>query len=127
MVNFSKSAISFSSCVLVKIRQCLCNELGVNEVAEEGNYLGVPVSVGRKKKAIFAYLKYLVWQKIQSWKSRPLSRARKEIFIKIVLQALQNFIMSLFLLPVDIYDEIEKMLKGYWWGNGGTGGIKWFS
>lgn len=85
VVNFSKSAISFSSSVSVRLRQCLCNEICVNEAAEEGSYLGMPMFVGRKKKAIFAYLKDRVWQKIQVWKLRPSSRAGKEIFIKIVL------------------------------------------
>ena len=125
-VNFNKSAASFSTCVGAEIRALLCGELGVKGVVDDGSYLGMPASVGRKKKALFAYVKDRVWAKIQNWKNRPLSKAGKEILLKTVLQAMPNYVMSLFKLPSDTCDELEKIFNGYWWGNQeGKGGIRW--
>jgi hypothetical protein len=40
--------------------------------------------------------------------------------IKSVLQAIPSYVMSLFLLPGTIITTIEKMLKSFWWGCGGS-------
>lgn len=83
--------------------------------------------IGRKKKQIFAYLKDRVVKKIQGWKHRHLSRAGKEILLKTVAQSMPNYAMSVFLLPLDLCNDLEKMMNAYWWG-GNTNqskGIEW--
>ena len=125
-INFNKSAASFSTCVGAEIRALLCGELGVKEVVDDSSYLGMPTSVGRKKKALFAYVKDRVWAKIQNWKNKALSKAGKEILLKTVLQEMPNYVMSLFKLPSDTCDELKKIFNEYWWGNQeGKGGIRW--
>jgi hypothetical protein len=50
--------------------------------------------------------------------------------IKSVLQAIPSYVMSIFLLPSNLIDSIEKMINGFWWGNGGSSssrGIHWLS
>ena len=49
--------------------------------------------------------------------------------IKSVLQAIPSYVMSVFLLPTTLVDEIEKMINGFWWGNGRSSrrGIHWLS
>lgn len=49
--------------------------------------------------------------------------------IKSVLQVIPSYIMSVFLLPTTLVDEIEKMVNGFWWGHGGSRrkGIHWLS
>jgi len=49
--------------------------------------------------------------------------------IKYVLQAIPSYIMSIFLLPTSIISTIEKMMKYFWWGHGGSNprGIHWMS
>jgi hypothetical protein len=47
-------------------------------------YLGLPVNVGNDRAETFAYLKDRIWQRIQGWKEKMLSRAGKEILIKAV-------------------------------------------
>lgn len=49
-------------------------------------YLGLPVSVGKSKTEVFAYLKERVWQRIQGWKEKLLSKAGKQIMIKAIAQ-----------------------------------------
>ncbi|XP_058781844.1 uncharacterized mitochondrial protein AtMg00310-like [Vicia villosa] len=46
--------------------------------------------------------------------------------IKSVLQAIPTYIMSIFILPDVVVNEIEKMLNLFWWGGGSNSkGIRW--
>ncbi|XP_058761402.1 uncharacterized mitochondrial protein AtMg00310-like [Vicia villosa] len=48
--------------------------------------------------------------------------------IKFVLQAIPTYIMSVFLLPDGVIDDIEKMINSFWWGGGANSkGIRWMS
>ncbi|GAU32980.1 hypothetical protein TSUD_358470 [Trifolium subterraneum] len=55
---------------------------------------------------------------MNSWRGRALSKAGKEVMIKSVLQAIPLYVMSLFILPSSLIDDIEKMLNAFWWGGG---------
>ncbi|CAJ2647159.1 unnamed protein product [Trifolium pratense] len=92
-------------------------------------YLGLPSLIGRSKKATFNFIKDRVWKKINSWSSKCLSKAGREVLIKSVLQAIPNYFMSIFLLPSSLCDEIEKLMNSFWWGHSGTQnkGINWLS
>lgn len=94
-----------------------------------GRYLGVPSMVGRNRKSTFAFVMDWVWKRISSWNGHTLSKAGKEIMIKSVLQAIPSYVMSTYLLPQSVCDEIEKMMNSYWWGSNGATmkGIKWMS
>jgi len=85
-----------------------------------GKYLGLPSMIGRDRKAAFAYIKDRVWQKINSWSGKCLSKAGREVMIKYVLQAIPSYVMSIFQLPITLLDSIEKMMNSFWWGNGKT-------
>jgi len=47
--------------------------------------------------------------------------------IKLVLQSIPWYVMSIFRLPNTLLDEIEKMMNAFWWGNGGANnrGMHW--
>ena len=51
----------------------LSNFLGVLKVKEYEKYLGLPVVVGRNKRASLNYIKERVWNKLQGWKEQLLS------------------------------------------------------
>ncbi|XP_058776277.1 uncharacterized protein LOC131650592 [Vicia villosa] len=53
----------------------------------------------------------------------------RETMIKYVLQSIPTYIMSLFLLPSSLIDEIEKMMNRLWWGHkrDRAKGIHWLS
>ena len=36
--------------------------------------------------------------------------------MKTVAQAIPSYVMGVFLLPISLYAEIERMLNSYWWG-----------
>ena len=56
-----------------------------------------------------------------------LSRAGKDILLKTVAQAIPNYAMNIYLLPMELYKELERMTNSFWWGRkgNGSGGIIW--
>ena len=79
-------------------------------------YLGLPAIVGRKKRASFNYIKERVWSKFQGWKEKLLSQEGREILLKAVVQAIPTFAMSYFKLLVGLCDEIEALIRKFYWG-----------
>jgi hypothetical protein len=128
-ISLPKSEIYYSRNVDSNIQNVITSTLGVQAVLGTGKYLGLPSMIGRNKQATFSYIKDRVWQKISSWSSKCLSKAGREVMIKSVLQAIPSYVMSIFLLPSNLIDSIEKMINGFWWGNGGSSsrGIHWLS
>lgn len=45
-----------------------------------------------------------------------LSQAGKEVLIKSVIQAIPTYNMGVFKLPKGLLQELNKMVRGYWWG-----------
>lgn len=128
-VNLAKSLIYFSPNTPVEFREKICQTFNVRENENLGNYLGLPTSIGRNKKEILSFVKDKVWKRIHSWKNRMLSKAGKEVLIKTVLQAIPNYVMSLFLLPIGTCEELEKIFADYWWGKNehGNPNLHWMS
>ena len=83
-------------------------------------YLGLPSLVGRGKKASFNYIKERVWQKLQGWEGKLLSQAGREVLIKSVIQAIPTYAMGCFKLLLGLCDDIEAMIKKFWWGQRGN-------
>jgi len=128
-ISLPKSEIYCSRNVPDGLKTTITNILGVQAVLGTGKYLGLPSMIGRDRKATFAYIKDRVWQKINSWSGKCLSKAGREVMIKSVLQAIPAYVMSIFQLPHTLIDSIEKMLNSFWWGNGKTTqrGIHWMN
>jgi hypothetical protein len=94
-----------------------------------GKYLGLPSMIDRDKNSMFGYIKDRVWNRINSWISKCLSKAGQELVIKLVLQAIPTYLMSLFQLLTTLSTNIERMMNAFWWGHGGENncGIHWLS
>ena len=90
--------------------------LGVSEVREYEKYLGLPAMGGWKKKESLNYIKERVWHKLQGWKARLLSQVGKEVLLKAVVQAIPTFAMSCFKLPMGLIQDIERLIRKFWWG-----------
>ena len=48
------------------------------------SYLGLPTFIGRTKYHTFSYLKDRIWKKLQDWKGIMLSKAGKDVLIKMM-------------------------------------------
>jgi hypothetical protein len=128
-ISLPKSEIYYSRNVSHALKQSITAIMGVQAVLGTGKYLGLPSIIGRKRTAVFAFVKDRVWQKINSWSSKCLSKAGREVMIKSVLQAIPSYVMSIFLLPATVITSIENMMNSFWWGSGGPNsrGIHWLS
>jgi len=81
-ISLPKSEIFFSRKVNAEMQTAITGILGVQAVLGTGKYLGLPSLVGRDRNATFAYIKDWVWQRINSWISKCLSKAGREVMIK---------------------------------------------
>ena len=117
MINKDKSSAMFSKGTKDGAKQAVLGELGILRESRNERYLGLPCHLGASKQKEFEYLKEKIWQRIQGWKERFLSKAGKEILIKAIAQAIPTYAMSCFDLTKTLCDEISKMICRYWWNN----------
>ncbi|XP_074374083.1 uncharacterized protein LOC141714463 [Apium graveolens] len=128
MVNYAKSAVTFSSNTTKEKRNEVCKQLGVSEARTPGNYLRMPMAVGRRKRATFSFLVEKVGKKLQGWDKQAISKGGKVTLLKTAAQVILNFWMNMLLIPIQVCEDIEKRMKAFWWGNGTSNrGIKWMS
>jgi hypothetical protein len=90
--------------------------LGVERIDFEEKYLGLPTPRGRIKRGVFQPLEQRFFKGMTAWKEKDLSAAGKEILIKSVVQALPNYIMSVFKLTDGLCEDLMKAIRAYWWG-----------
>lgn len=113
-VNLEKSSLFFSRNTSDNTRIEVCTQLTMNAATDDSTYLGLPNILGRNKSVILGFLKEKVRARIQSWDSKLLSRAGKEILLKTVIQAMPNYAMGVFLLPMELCKDIERMMSRFW-------------
>ena len=115
-LNRDKTAFFFSKSTSGDMQRQIMGALGVTELKQYEEYLGLPTMVGRNKRASFDQLKQKVWRRLQGWEGKLLSQARREVLIKLVIQAIPTYMMSCFKLPITLCHEIETLIRKFWWG-----------
>ncbi|XP_060960728.1 uncharacterized protein LOC133031275 [Cannabis sativa] len=128
-VNVTKSSIFFSPNTVTSVKEQITSILGMAEATAGSFYLGLPNIIGRKKTVILGFLKNKIVNRINSWDGKFLSRAGKEILLKTVIQSLPTYAMSVFLIPLGICQDIEKIMASFWWKTKSSNGqgIIWMS
>ena len=84
--------------------------------SRHSKYLGLPSIIGKSKIEVFVEIKERVGRKLSRWKEKILSIGGREVLIKAVAQAIPMYTMSCFQLPKGLCDEIESMMRRFWWG-----------
>lgn len=91
-----------------------------------GKYLGIPSDWGKTKKDMCAWVLARVENKLEGWKEKLISKAGKAILIKTVVQALPQYAMSLFKIPISICRALEQRISNFWWKqNSAKKGVHW--
>jgi hypothetical protein len=93
------------------LKYSITNTLGLRAVMGTGKYPGLPSMAGRYKEATFGFIKDRIWHKINSWSSKCLSKAGRDVMIKSVLQSIPSYIMSIYLLPNKLIDGTTLSTK----------------
>ena len=115
-INEDKSSISFSQNTPSDLKAEVLEVMGPMKDSKHYKYLGLPSIICRSKTNVFAKVKERVARKLSGWKEKLLSMGGREILIKAVAQAIPTYTMSCFLLPKSLCDEIEGMMRKFWWG-----------
>ncbi|GAA0175470.1 hypothetical protein LIER_28637 [Lithospermum erythrorhizon] len=127
-VNVGKSSVSFEPQVSLDIRVRLVQILGMQEVQDQGKYLGLPSHIGRIKKEVFAFLVAKVEERIKGWKRKLLSQVGRGVMVKSVAIAIPHFVMKCFKLPYETIDVLNNhMTKFFWASSDKERGIHWQS
>ena len=115
-INADKSSIAFSQNTPSDLKAKVLEVMGPMKDSKHYKYLGLPSIIGRSKTKVFVEVKERVAKKLAGWKEKLLSMGGREILIKAVAQAIPTYTMSCFLLPKSLCDEIEGMMRKFWWG-----------
>ncbi|KAL4302640.1 hypothetical protein GQ457_10G009930 [Hibiscus cannabinus] len=119
-VNFSKSTTYFSPRTPSAHRIAVHETLGVQEVDDPGIYLGVPLVIGKNKYAAFGRYRDKVDTRVSKWSNLLLSFSGREVLIKSVAQALPQYVMSFYLLPCSLVEEMSCSIRRFWWSGKGS-------
>ena len=83
-------------------------------IKQHEKYLGLPSLVRRNKKNTFKELKENLAKKLAGWKEKLLSKARKEVLIKAVAQAIPTYMMSCFKILETLCDKMTSLIRNFW-------------
>lgn len=84
--------------------------MGCNSV-----YLGNALIFSRNKAKDFFFLKERVNRRLEGWSINLLSKAGKATFIKSVVQAIPNYSMSTFCIPLGVCNDLDSIVRKFWW------------
>lgn len=115
MINFDKSALTFSPNTIPLNQARVKQILGIRECRGHDLYLGAPSFSLRRKRVQFGYLKENMSKKVESWSNKLFSKGGKETLIKAVLQAVPTFTMSCFRVSTTICKDMERICARFWW------------
>ena len=118
-INRGKIALFFSKLLIEANIQIIKGILGVLKIHQYEKYLGLPSLMGRGKKASSNYIKNRIWRKLQGWEGKLLSQVGREVLIMVVIQAIPTYAMGCFKLPLGLCNEIEVLIRKFWWGQRG--------
>ena len=79
-------------------------------IKQHEKYLELPSLIGGSKKKSFREIK----EKLAGWKEKHLSKAGKEVLIKVVARAISTYAMSYFKIPNSLCDEMTSLIKNFW-------------
>lgn len=74
--------------------------------------MGNALIFGRKRSKEFEKLKEMVQNILQEWQSH----VRKVVLIKNVIQAIPTYSMATFRIPKQVCEQLDSMVKHFWWG-----------
>ena len=73
----------------------------------------MPSLMGRNKRNTFNEIKEKLPKKLARWKEKMLSKAKKDVLIKVVAQAIPTYTMCCFKLPDSLCKELTSMIRNF--------------
>lgn len=115
-VNFQKSLLFFNRGVNLAQQLLLSAMLHISPAeGQYSRYPGLPCMISRSKTQVFSYLRDWVVKKVRGWKEDLLSHADHTVMIKVALQALTVYTISIFLLMQSLIHQITSQIRNFLW------------
>jgi len=115
-LNKEKTSLFFSKNTKRDTQEGIKDLFGAQIIQQHEKYRGLPPMVRRGRKKVFNRIKDQVGRKIAGWKGKLLSNAGREILIKVVAQVTSTYMMSCFMLPNSLCNELNSLVRNFWWG-----------
>ncbi|XP_026442305.1 uncharacterized protein LOC113341766 [Papaver somniferum] len=117
MTNYNKSAIYFSKGISDLRRQTTSQDLGVREMVSDDNYLGIYPLTSDYRIASFDYLVDKFNTRLPGWRFPFTNMAGRTVLLKTSLSSIPIYCMGICLLPKCVTQEIDKIMRCFWWGH----------
>ena len=112
-LNQAKTSLFFSSNTQKEIQEEIKNKFGAQVIKQHEKYLGLLSLAGWNKMSTFNGIKEKLGKKLAGWKEKLLSKAGKEVLIKVVAQAIPTYTMSCFMMPDSLCDDLTSMIRNF--------------
>lgn len=113
-VNFDKSRV-FGVGANTNEVESWALPLGCESVSLPFTYLGVPMGANMNFKRSWKLIIEKIKSKLSLWKAKILSFGGRITLAKSVLGNLPNFFLSIFLAPIGVVEEIDKIRRCFIW------------
>uniref|UniRef100_A0A803P323 Reverse transcriptase domain-containing protein n=1 Tax=Cannabis sativa TaxID=3483 RepID=A0A803P323_CANSA len=115
MINYSKSAVVFSSNANDSLRSSIVDALGVRRMEASEVFLGNPLFFTKSKTRDFNFVVDKVKNRLEGWRCKLLSQAGRTTLLNSVITNIPIYTMSSFLLPNSICGTLDKLARKFWW------------
>jgi len=116
-INNQKTQIFFSKNVDQQLREDILQHTRYTLVISLGKYLGANIDPGRTTRGKFNHIIEKIQSRLSGWKHQCLSLAGRLTLSKSVLSSIPYYHMQYAKLPKTLCDEIEKIQRGFLWGD----------
>ncbi|KAK2638085.1 hypothetical protein Ddye_025880 [Dipteronia dyeriana] len=82
------------------------------------NYLGIPLGSRPSSLAFWRPVVDRIKDRLKPWKRKFLTKSGRVVLIKAMLSSILTYFMSIFKIPLGITLNIEKLQRGFLWGDG---------
>jgi hypothetical protein len=113
-VNLSKSEMVAIEDVrnIIALADFMCCQVGGLPL----NYLGMPLGASYKSELIWNPILEKLERRLAGWKRCYLSKGGRINLLKSTLLSLPTYFLSLFTIPVNVANQIEKIQHNFLWG-----------
>lgn len=108
------SDICFGCDVPEETKEEIASHLRVTITSCHQKYFDLPTFTGRRKKELIAFARGRIWNKIMSWSGLWFSLDGKEVFIKLIHQAILSYMESCFGFSRILSETF--IMASFWWG-----------
>ena len=84
-------------------------------VKRDEKYLGNPLFFTSSNRKDFRFLKKKVIKRLEGWKSKLLSKARRTTFMRTMIQSVSTYTLFTFKVSVSICRAINMAVRMFWW------------